>query len=337
MKNMPAQKKKDWFKISFFSTLVLLSISFLILAGLQITKNLNPTSPNPTAIQPNVAPSKNFDSTENWKTYTDEKLNFEIRYPSNYFIKNNIINNVISTTISNDSSFEKNEFALLITIKSLDESDNFQPLKTDNTQLLNFVGYSDLSSIWGEKVTGNFVGNPPWGYYQFVFQYAKTNSAILVTTRIHGIDEISKEDEGSEGAYSQIAKKILSTFKFIDTNSSNSSLDKLTSKKWVWVKTQLNDDTTKTPKKIGDFSINFEKDGKLSIDTDCNNMSTTYSLGSENTIQISDKIMSTKMYCAESLENIFSKDLVEIAMFSINDSKQLILDLKYDTGNMIFE
>lgn len=113
--------------------------------------------------------------------------------------------------------------------------------------------------------------------------------------------------------------------------------EKLQSKKWVWVKTQISDGTLITPKKAGDFSLIFAKNGKLSIDTDCNSMSTTYSLGNENTIQVSDKIMSTKMYCAESLENIFTKDLVESVIFSFNEEGQLILDLKYDTGSMVFE
>jgi len=158
------------------------------------------------------------DETANWETYKNTQLGYQIKYPSNYFIKVESLNNIPSVNISNNSDFEKNEFALVITIKSLDNNSNFHASSDPRIfEVLNRIGYQELSNKWGNYISGNFLGDPPWGYYQMVFPSMSINKpSILITIRIHGSDEMTKTEGGTENKISMNAQQILSTFKFTD-------------------------------------------------------------------------------------------------------------------------
>lgn len=105
-------------------------------------------------------------------------------------------------------------------------------------------------------------------------------------------------------------------------------------KKWIWVKTEMNDGKVTTPKKQDAFSLSFGKDGKVSITTDCNSMGGTYKQNS--TILEFTDLVSTLMYCEGSQESEFSKSLGEVGSFMFTSKGELVLMIKYDSGSMIF-
>lgn len=116
-----------------------------------------------------------------------------------------------------------------------------------------------------------------------------------------------------------------------EADTSRMSLD---IKKWEWVKTQMNDGKITTPKKSGVFGITFKKDGSVSISTDCNSMGGKYiTKGKKLTFS---QMMSTMMYCDGSQEQEFSGMLNEVGSYLFTSKGELILEIKMDSGTMIF-
>lgn len=105
-------------------------------------------------------------------------------------------------------------------------------------------------------------------------------------------------------------------------------------KKWNWVKTQMNDGKVVTPKVEGRFTLTFTKDGKVSVGTDCNSMGGTYTVKGKSLTF--NQMMSTMMYCEGSQEGEFSKSLGEIASYMFTSKGELILEMKMDSGVMVF-
>lgn len=105
-------------------------------------------------------------------------------------------------------------------------------------------------------------------------------------------------------------------------------------KSWVWVKALYNDSREVLPKKAGVFTLDFSKDGRFSVKTDCNSMGGKYSV---NGSQISfTEIVSTKMYCAGSQESEFASLLTDTSGYHFTSKGELILDLKFDSGSVVF-
>ena len=105
-------------------------------------------------------------------------------------------------------------------------------------------------------------------------------------------------------------------------------------KTWYWVKTVYNDDTVHTPAKPDVFSLTFGDDGNVNVTTDCNNVRGNYVVD-ENRIQFG-QMMSTRMYCEGSQEQLFSKMLDSISSYFFTNRGQLVLEIKFDSGSMIF-
>lgn len=103
---------------------------------------------------------------------------------------------------------------------------------------------------------------------------------------------------------------------------------------WRWIKSEYNDERVILPKQEGRFTLSFSKDGRLSIKTDCNSMSTTYSV-KEGQISFGPTV-STKMYCEGSQESDFAKDLTNSSSYRFTSRGELILNIKYDSGVMVF-
>jgi heat shock protein HslJ/membrane-bound inhibitor of C-type lysozyme len=109
---------------------------------------------------------------------------------------------------------------------------------------------------------------------------------------------------------------------------------KLDMKAWNWIKTQYNNDTTVEPKKKNVFAVTFDKDGRVSIATDCNRMGGTYTV--TNNKIVFGPMMSTKMYCEGSQEGDFATMLENVSSFLFTSKGELVLELKLDSGQMIF-
>lgn len=104
--------------------------------------------------------------------------------------------------------------------------------------------------------------------------------------------------------------------------------------KWNWIKTTYNNDTEVVPKKAGAFTLDF-KDGKVSVSTDCNGMGGSYEV-LDNKLKFGD-MATTLMYCEGSQEGDFSKMLGEVDSFFFTNKGELVLELKLDSGSMIFK
>ncbi len=112
------------------------------------------------------------------------------------------------------------------------------------------------------------------------------------------------------------------------------SVMKLDMKTWVWVNTQYSDGKVITPKKTDAFKLTF-KGKKFSASTDCNGIGGEFSTnGPAITF---DKMMSTLMYCEGSQENDFSKALSNASSYHFTSKGELVFDLKYDSGIMMFK
>ena len=103
---------------------------------------------------------------------------------------------------------------------------------------------------------------------------------------------------------------------------------------WYWVTTVYNDGTVHTPVKPDVFSLTFGDDGNVNVTTDCNNLRGNVVVD-ENRIQFG-QMMSTRMYCEDSQEQLFSKMLDNISSYFFTDRGQLVLEIKFDSGSMIF-
>ena len=109
----------------------------------------------------------------------------------------------------------------------------------------------------------------------------------------------------------------------------------LQSKTWVWVSTTYNDGSVYTPNKADAFTITFTDEGRVQVTTDCNNMQGNYQV-TDHRIEFS-QMAATRMYCEGSQEGLFGKMLENVTSYFIDDSGRLILELKYDSGSVIFD
>jgi len=117
-------------------------------------------------------------------------------------------------------------------------------------------------------------------------------------------------------------------------NGAETSFNPLIGKEYRWLRTELQDNQVILPKIQGKFSLVFYEDQKFSVQTDCNSNGGNYSLD-ENKISLTD-IVSTKMYCENSQENIFVRDLQKTSSFEILPDNTLILNLANNLGRIYF-
>ncbi|MEI7620594.1 MAG: META domain-containing protein [Candidatus Falkowbacteria bacterium] len=125
-------------------------------------------------------------------------------------------------------------------------------------------------------------------------------------------------------------------FKVVDGNLVGAkNVLSLTNRDWKWVNTKMNNDEIITPKKADAFSINLKDDGSINGKTDCNGFFGKYEL-IENKLSFSG-MGSTMMFCEGSQEAIFTKSLGEVESYFIDKDNKLILQIKLDSGVMMFE
>lgn len=110
---------------------------------------------------------------------------------------------------------------------------------------------------------------------------------------------------------------------------------RLDTQTWTWIRTLYSNDKIVIPAKPGVFTLTFRDDGSLNATTDCNRMFGSYSVD-ETQLSFS-KLAATKMYCPDSQEHDFANMLSQVTSFLFTADSQLVLELKYDSGQMIFE
>jgi heat shock protein HslJ len=103
---------------------------------------------------------------------------------------------------------------------------------------------------------------------------------------------------------------------------------------WKWEQTLYNNNQKTAPKDSSHYTITFNPDGKLNIRADCNRAGGSYSINGEKIIlRVTHSTMA--MCPPDSLERKFLKDMAAATIYFFKDG-YLSLDLKYDTGTMIF-
>lgn len=108
----------------------------------------------------------------------------------------------------------------------------------------------------------------------------------------------------------------------------------LTSQTWTWVAALYNDGREVVPQDPTAFTLNFGTDGTFDATTDCNSMSGSYTVGDDGQISFGPIAM-TKMFCEGSQEQTFSRLLTDTTTYHIT-SGELIFDLKFDSGSVVF-
>jgi heat shock protein HslJ len=109
---------------------------------------------------------------------------------------------------------------------------------------------------------------------------------------------------------------------------------KLGMKTWDWVYTLYNDETKITPKATNKFTLTLRPDNTFSATTDCNGVGGKYVV-TDSQIVFSE-MMSTLMYCEGSQEADFRKGLENVQSFFFTSKGELVFNIKYDSGSMIF-
>jgi heat shock protein HslJ len=108
----------------------------------------------------------------------------------------------------------------------------------------------------------------------------------------------------------------------------------LAMKTWTWISATYNDGREVRPAGTEPFTLTFESDGTFTATTDCNSMSGSYTADTA-TISFSEIAM-TKMYCEGSQEAEFVALLQNTAGYHFTSRGELIFDLKFDSGSVLF-
>ncbi|MES3005181.1 MAG: META domain-containing protein [Patescibacteria group bacterium] len=109
----------------------------------------------------------------------------------------------------------------------------------------------------------------------------------------------------------------------------------LTMKNWTWVRVVYNDGKVVTPNKSEAFSISFKNDGTFIATTDCNSAGGNYST-TEGNIKFTNTI-STLAFCEGSQEQVFIGLLTASQAYSFTSKGEMVLDLKLDSGSVVFK
>ena len=104
---------------------------------------------------------------------------------------------------------------------------------------------------------------------------------------------------------------------------------------WTWIKTVFNNDTAKEPQQAGDFTLSLTEDGQVSGTTDCNSFHGTVTV-EKHKIHFGENMAMTRKFCEGSQEMEFIGMLQNVSSFFFTSRGQLIMELKYDSGSMIF-
>ena len=109
----------------------------------------------------------------------------------------------------------------------------------------------------------------------------------------------------------------------------------LSMKKWIWQSALYNDGREVKPKRADVFTITFDGKGNFSATTDCNGVGGSYSATGEKLTF--GQMMSTLMYCEASQESEFTTLLSNTDSYHFTSKGELVLNLKFDSGSVVFK
>ena len=114
----------------------------------------------------------------------------------------------------------------------------------------------------------------------------------------------------------------------------SASTSSLTQGVWLWVRTAYGDGSVLRSNNPNVYTVAFMSDGRVAIRADCNTGSAAYTVdGTALTIQ--PGVMTLAACAPDSQDSMFLRDLFQTATFAF-EGAQLVLNMRVDTGNMIF-
>jgi heat shock protein HslJ len=109
----------------------------------------------------------------------------------------------------------------------------------------------------------------------------------------------------------------------------------LTGPTWRWLRSEYSDDSVVTVNNPDNYTVRFNPDGAVAVRADCNQVLGTYQQsGSSLTLQLGP---STLVACPPgSQADVFTRDLSNVVTY-VQRGETLFLNMRVDTGNMVFE
>ncbi|MBV9329898.1 MAG: META domain-containing protein [Chloroflexi bacterium] len=108
----------------------------------------------------------------------------------------------------------------------------------------------------------------------------------------------------------------------------------ITQAPWAWQRTEYGDGTSVVASNPNDYTVTFRTDGRAVIQADCNTGSGGYTLDGQS-LTFQPIAMSLVACPPGSQDTVFLRDLSQVATY-VFDGDKLVLNLRLDTGNMIF-
>jgi len=123
--------------------------------------------------------------------------------------------------------------------------------------------------------------------------------------------------------------------RLVAATESNTESNQLIGPVWAWNNSRYNNDTKTEPAKPENYTVQFQKNGRINIKADCNLKAGNYTLSGK---QLSIRVgRSTRVACEPgSFENAFVRDLTAATNYFFKEGV-LYIDLKFDSGTMVFK
>jgi heat shock protein HslJ len=108
----------------------------------------------------------------------------------------------------------------------------------------------------------------------------------------------------------------------------------ITQSPWAWQRTEYGDGSTVAPSNPNNYTVTFRTDGRAVFLADCNTGSASYTIDGAS-LTFGPAAVSLVACPPGSLDTVFLRDLSQVATF-VFDGDQLVLNLRLDSGNMVF-
>jgi heat shock protein HslJ len=108
----------------------------------------------------------------------------------------------------------------------------------------------------------------------------------------------------------------------------------ITQSPWAWQRTEYSDGSTVEASNPNNYTVTFRPDGLAVIRADCNTGSAAYTIDGQS-LTLQPAAVSLVACPPGSQDSLFLSQLTQVATF-VFDGDQLVLNLRFDSGNMVF-
>jgi heat shock protein HslJ len=189
----------------------------------------------------------------------------------------------------------------------------------ENTATLNGIGYENLVLPQAIAASGA--------------RYEDTEKKIALRNKGNEVT-VYRDDTiifvGTHSAAAPIEEETVGTS---TTEAGTDVAEELATGTWVWEKMAM-DGKTVAPKKPGVFTLTFTPDGRVSGTTDCNSFGGSYT-AEDGTLSFGP-LMSTKMYCEGSQEQLYTDVLTRSSHTIVLSEGTLTLSVPGGSTEMLF-